>query len=46
VIIQPLHREGSEKKCSFHGSKRWSENIKSKMSPKRSEEFADHVAGN
>jgi hypothetical protein len=47
VLIQPLHREGSEEKCSFHGSKGWSENFKNMMRWKRSEEspFADHVTG-
>lgn len=47
MIIQPLHRKGSEEKCSFHGSKGWSENFKNEMSPKRSEESqsSDHVAG-
>jgi hypothetical protein len=47
VIIQPLHREWSEEKCSFHGSKGWSENFKNKMDLKRSEEspLADDLAG-
>ena len=47
MIIQPLHREGSEEKCGFHGSKGWSENFKNRMSLKRSEESpsTDHVAG-
>lgn len=46
MIIQPLHREGSEEKCSFHGSKGKSENF-NKMSLKRSKKspFADNVAG-
>jgi len=46
VIIQPIHREGSEEKCSFLGSKGWFENF-NKMNLKRSEEspFTDIVAG-
>lgn len=36
MIIQPLHREGSEENCSFLGSKGWSENFKNRMSLKRS----------
>ena len=37
MIIRPLHTEGSEENCSFHGSKGWSENFKNRISLKRSE---------
>ena len=46
MIIQPLHREGSEK-CAIHGSKGWSENFKNRMSLEGGKESpsADNVAG-